>query len=209
MTALAQLTNSQVPVVATIAAANVSGQLYRAGEIAKNLSLAAKNSRAMVMRAGSRAAGLQVISDFFAELASKTILLSQEINLCAIDISNNSVAQWRTHTLIHHLNTSDQKSEQTELHELVNSKLKLSSQHLDKLETQFRSSIKLLESYLEQIEEQIRASNVIAVNFRLEATQTGEFQPMLNHMADNIDQLSREIKEHISESISYMKDLRG
>lgn len=205
----AMTNQSNVPVSATIAAANVSGQLYRAGEIAKNLSLAAKNSRAMVMRAGSRAAGLQVISDFFAELASNTIQLSGEINQCAISISNNSVTQWRTHTLTHHLNQAGIKDENPELKELVNTKVTQSEDRLEHLIAQFSSNIKQLDSYLERIEEQIRASSVIAVNFRLEATQTGEFQPMLNHMADNIDFLSNKIKEHVSASQHYMKELRG
>ena len=80
----------------TAAAATISGHLYRASLIARRMALAAKNSRAMVLRAGSKAAGLKVISDYFGELADKTINLSNVINLAAISISQNSVRQWRT-----------------------------------------------------------------------------------------------------------------
>jgi len=41
---------------------------------------------------------------------------------------------------------------------------------------------------------------VVAVTFRLEATQTGEFQPMLENMASTIGKQSNDIKAHITTS---------
>lgn len=206
---MANTESAHLPVAATIAAANVSGELFRAGEIARRLALAAKNSQAMVLRAGSRAAGLQVISGYFAELANSTIELSREVNLYAITISNNSVAQWRTHSLLQRLNKTKQSDACTDRTCIVIEKQLDKSLHkLAELQTEFRQKLQHLESNLEEIESQMRASNVIAVNFRLEATQTGEYQPMLNHMADNIDGLSNQIKKHVDRSQEHMEELK-
>lgn len=207
---MAKLDNTDVPVAATIAAANVAGELYRAGIVARSLSLAAKNSRAMVLRAGSQAAGLQVISGFFAELAATTISLSKEINVFAVKISNNSVSQWRNHNLVQQLAVCSQRNaDNEEIAQVTKYHTEQAGHTLSSLVEAFHKDLRKLENFLEEIESQMRASSVIAVNFRLEATQTGEFQPMLNHMAANIDQLSNQIKQHVETSQRHMRDLKG
>ena len=76
----------------TAAAATISGHLYRASVIAKRMALAAKNSRAMVLRAGARAAGLKVISDYFDELATRpSISLTLSINVPSLFLKTRFV----------------------------------------------------------------------------------------------------------------------
>lgn len=183
----------------TAAAATISGHLYRASLTAKRMALSAKNSRAMVLRAGSKAAGLKVISDYFDELANKTINLSNTINQLAIAISQNSVRQWRTHSFLDRVQkcknrVGDQKSAQ------LNGAMDDGAVLLDTLNHTLHSQVNKLRDQLADIRQYMQSSNVVAVTFRLEATQTGEFQPLLEHMAHTIDGLSNEIKGHITTS---------
>ncbi len=180
----------------TAAVATISGHLFRASIIAKRMALAAKNSRAMVLRAGARAAGLKVISDYFDELADKTIRLSDVINQYAIAISQNSVRQWRTHvflTKLHH--TNERVSAQVKGQ--LTPALDQGATHMSSLNQNMSHQLASLNQQLLDIRQYMQSSSVVAVTFRLEATKTGEFQPMLEHMADTIDGLTNNIKEHI------------
>ncbi len=187
----------------TAASATISGHLYRASLIAKCMALAAKNSRAMVLRAGTKAAGLKVISDYFDDLADKTINLSNTINQCAINISRTSVKQWRTQNFLDRLKKSQSK--------LDKSKSKQLDYYMDDRQVFLTDLVHSLKSQLIELKDQLadihqymQSSNVVAVTFRLEATQTGEFQPLLEHMANTIDGQSNDIKHHITCSQNQM-----
>ena len=62
-------------------------------------------------------------------------------------------------------------------------------------------------SQLEEIQQYMQASRVIAVSFRLEATQTDEYQGILDDMADNIDVFSEKIKQHVIGAKTYIDRL--
>lgn len=181
----------------TAAVATISGHLFRASLIAKRMALAAKNSRAMVLRAGEKAAGLKVISDYFGELANKTITLSDVINQYAIAISQNSVRQWRTNAFLHRLIQTQTKMEATNINQLSFAFSEGQAQ-LDHLTQKMHKQLLSLNEQLMDIRQYMQSSSVVAVTFRLEATKTGEFQPMLEHMANTIEQLTNEIKERIT-----------
>lgn len=191
----------------TAAAATISGHLYRASMIAKRMALAAKNSRAMVLRAGSKAAGLKVISDYFDELAGKTISLSHIINQSAISISQNSVRQWRTQSFLHNLSKSSTRIDQSKTDQLKPA-MKVGENNLNDLADILQGELSSLNDQLLDIRQYMQSSNVVAVTFRLEATQTGEFQPLLESMANSIDGLSNEIKNHITFSQNQLAQLK-
>ncbi|MGR6871580.1 hypothetical protein ACU6U9_04575 [Pseudomonas sp. HK3] len=191
----------------TAAAATISGHLYRASIIAKRMALAAKNSRAMVLRAGAQAAGLKVISDYFDELAGKTINLSSTINQCAITISQNSVRQWRTNSFLSYVNHTKSKMDQDRTSQL-NKAVEESESSLDRLSKDMQLQLSQLSGQLIDIRQYMQSSSVVAVTFRLEATQTGEFQPLLEHMAHTIDGLSNDIKHHITSSQNQLTQFK-
>jgi len=191
----------------TAAAATISGHLYRASVIARRMALAAKNSRAMVLRAGARAAGLKVISDYFGELADKTINLSTIINQCAINISQNSVRQGRTQTFLARMERCHEQlngQKVTQIEEAMSE----GESHLNKLTHNLNHQLSSLNDQLLDIRQFMQSSSVVAVTFRLEATQTGEFQPLLEHMANTIDGLSNDIKHHITFSQNQLAQFK-
>ena len=185
--------------IQTAAAATVSGHLFRASLIAKHLALAAKNSRALVLRAGEKAAGLKVISDYFDELAGKTISLSITINKKAISISRSSVRQWRTQTFLDRMNKSQTRLSGSKARQL-DLPIEGGQHYLTNLISTLRSELRELNELLADIRQYMQSSNVVAVTFKLEATQTGEFQSLLEDMAKKIDNHSNDIKYHITSS---------
>jgi hypothetical protein len=191
------------PVKSAITSSQVAGELYRASRIARQLSLAAKNSQAVVHRAGSKVAGLKVISEYFADLALKTIKLAEEINRISLDISHLAVGRWRQNTLVAHLFESQEKNHNDNIDVIIQ------ETHEKQLElnNRFNIEIRSLESQLEEIQQYMQASRVVAVSFRLEATQTDEYQGILEDMATNIDVFSEKIKQHVLGAKSYIDRL--
>ena len=193
----------------TLAAASVAGEVYQVGIIARKLSLAAKNAMAMVMRAGSTASGLRVVSDFFSELASNAIISAHEIHQSAVLISHNSVAQWRMNAFDIAMDQACLLNENSSDLQALRLRARQSSeQRRLELYSSFRKEWTQLINFLEDIDQQIKASSVIAVNFRLEALETGQQTQLLNHMAKDIDLLSGQIKAHVQRSLKLLRDLR-
>lgn len=193
----------------TLVSARVAGEVYQVSIIARKLSLAAKNAMAMVMRSGSTASGLRVVSDFFSELATNAINSASDIHQSAVFISHNSVAQWRQNAFDSAMSKACELNPDSErLGQLQYETQMLTDKQMNKLLSDFRREWARLTTYLEDIDQQIKASGVIAVNFRLEALGTGEQTQLLNHMAEDIDQLSGQIKDHIQRSLKLLRDLR-
>jgi hypothetical protein len=191
------------PVKSAITSSQVAGELYRASGIARQLSLAAKNSQAVVHRAGSKVAGLKVISEYFADLALRTIKLAEDINRISLDISHMAVNRWRQNTLVGHLLESQKKTENDKVAEII---AKTKDRQMD-INNQFNIEIRRLESQLSEIQQHMQASRVVAVSFRLEATQTNEYQGILEDMANNIDIFSEKIKQHVLDANSHINRL--
>ncbi|WP_196157632.1 hypothetical protein [Reinekea sp. G2M2-21] len=193
----------------TVASARVAGEVYQVGIIARKLSLAAKNAMAMVMRAGSTASGLRVVSDFFSELANTSITSAHQIHHSAVLISHNSVAQWRMNSFDDAMDAACRLNHQSKgLSTLRETMLARGEKRRNELQTSFRKEWTQLINFLEEIDQQIKASSVIAVNFRLEALETGQQTQLLNHMAKDIDLLSGQIKAHVQRSLKLLRDLR-
>lgn len=185
---------------ASVCAAAVAAELDRASQVARQLSLTAKNARVVVMRAGNRAASLKVISDFFDDLASKTIALAKNINVVAIDISRLAVSGWRDSMLISQLHRSAELANQWGVDVSLNTYTAQLEMKHEELVSVFHKKLNKLASELSEIQRLMRAANVISVTSRLEATQTGEFEGILVEMANTIQSQSDQIKLHVSRS---------
>lgn len=193
--------------IATLSA-QIAGDLYRARVIARQLALAAQNSRTMVARVGERAAGLDVLSAFFAELSRETIRLSDEVNHLATDIAHNSVAQWRVQSLVDALARSRRYNDTSSYSALAQRHAEQAQDRIRSLSSSFRKVRSGLTDRLQQLDTLMRSASVLAVNFRLEATKTGEYEAQLRVMSADIESRSRVIGEHAKRSMSRLTELR-
>lgn len=188
----------------TIAAATVAAELFHAEVIAKQLTISAKNAAAIVLRAGSQAAGLSVISSYYDELASKTITLARSINVTAVQLSMVSVTEWRTSAVVQQVNRAKNMLSDPDMIESVaalEAKVELELVHFA---NDFQKLLKALYEQLDEVQRNMRAIDVIAVTSRLEAQQTGDFKEGLMQMANSIQRQANEIKDHVSKSVSLL-----
>ncbi len=197
--------SSVSPSRASVCAASVATELHRASLVAHRLSLSAKNARVVVLRAGSQAASLKVISDFFDTLASQTIQIASQINHTALDISQMAVQSWRAQQFAARLHQAKAFNRTLE-HDPAIRKC-LARQERIVLTERYRKGLHILASELDEILHFMRAANVISVTSRLEATQTGRFEETLVHMANTIQQQSDVIKDHVMRSQRLIQDL--
>ncbi len=191
---------------ASVCAASIAAELHLASQIARKLSLSAKNARVAVLRAGSQAASLKVISDFFDDLANQTIVIAARINISALDISRLAVMSWRNHKFLHCVEKAQLLNPHMHSDPMIHQLLE-NNEHRQQLQDRYRQGMQQLVGELEEIQQFMRAANVISVTSRLEATQTGSFQATLVHMANTIQQQSDAIKTHVTRSQRLMQDI--
>ena len=188
----------------TIAAATVAAELFHAEVIAKQLTISAKNAAAIVLRAGSQAAGLSVISSYYDELASKTITLARSINITAVQLSMVSVTEWRTSAVVTQVERArDMMDDPDAMRTVAQLGVKVEAE-LEHLSEGFQKLLKELYEQLDEVQRNMRAIDVIAVTSRLEAQQTGEFKEGLMQMANSIQGQASEIKNHVAKSVSLL-----
>ena len=188
-----------------ISAATVAAELHHAELIAKRLTISAKNAAAIVLRAGSRAAGLSVIANFYDELANKTISLARSINSTAVQLSAVTVTEWRTSVAREQITKAYQEAENTHYQASLEPFLESVNVKFSKLEGDFQVLLKQLNEKLDEVQQHMRAIDVIAVTSRLEAQRTGEFKEGLMQMAENIQSQANEIKSLVANSITLLK----
>ncbi|MCP5160165.1 MAG: hypothetical protein H7A00_00545 [Hahellaceae bacterium] len=192
----------------TVAAAQIASELHQAQQVAKQLAISSKNARAIVLRAGSKAAGLAVIANFYDELANKTIFLAQAINLTALNISNHSVIEWRNSNALENLEKAFLLSEPDSHRDGITHFIDKLELHKRDLDHHFNRLMNELYNKLDEIQQHMRAIDVIAVTSKLEAVQTGDFRGHLVEMAEGIQMMANKIKEHVSHSISLLDQAR-
>jgi hypothetical protein len=180
--------------------ASVAAELDKAESIARELSLAAKNARFVVFRAGSQAAGLTVITSYFAELAENTIQLVHTINDISMRVATDSVREWKANLLIGHLKAAREGLFEDEHKIILKQVIQNASNMMHKISDNLRRELNKLDAQLEEIQTLMRAASVIVVTSRLESNRTGEFEQNLREMADNIQRLTNQIKERATES---------
>ncbi|MDD5754268.1 MAG: chemotaxis protein, partial [Methylococcales bacterium] len=78
-----------------IAVASITSELSAVMVVAKEISLAAANAKAIAFRAGDKAKGFQPITDFINELAKETIELVTNINVYALLLYRLTVNEYR------------------------------------------------------------------------------------------------------------------
>lgn len=184
----------------SIKTASVAAELDKAESTARELSLAAKNARFVVFRAGSQAAGLTVITSYFAELAENTIQLVHTINDISMQVANDSVKEWKAKLLIDRLNNARDDLFEDEHKQTLKHVIHKATQQMQRISDSLKRELNKLDAQLEEIQTLMRAASVIVVTSRLESNRTGEFEQNLREMADNIQRLTNKIKERATES---------
>ncbi len=176
-------------------------ELNTAVSIAKDMSIVAKNARAIALRAGEQASGFKAITNFINEMASVTIRTANTINDIAIRVSRTAVSTLRAETALERFADviTRCKRDDVDWSSVDQAQGKITATKMD-LDRQFNEDMDLLREQLDEIDQQMRAAGVIAVTSRVEASRAGEYQESLNVVADNVQRAAEGIREHIRHS---------
>jgi hypothetical protein len=180
-----------------VAVASITTELGDVVDIAKEISLAAANAKAIAFRAGDKAKGFLPITDFINELAKETMGRVAVINKLAITLFLMTVHDYR----------------KTTAYEKIEEVIKLSGGAVyahsmrrphdtmqDKVlacRRQFRHEIARLLSQLEDVMNNARTARIIATYSRIEASQAGEYLQSLQMVAENVDHAGQTIHDNV------------
>jgi hypothetical protein len=183
-----------------ITAATVTAELSKVKKIAKEMSIAVMNAKAISHRAGDAALGFRPITDFIDEMAQDVMQLVIKISKEAFHLSQMAVE--RTHLI----NTKKQYSrvlnnsnEADHVDSLKPAIKKINLQYLNYQETLQKNVIRLT-LLLEDIQNSTKGSQVISTTSRVEASRARGFSASLEVVAGNLEQATDKIRSHVKSS---------
>ncbi len=183
-----------------ITAATVTAELSNVRKIAKEMSIAVMNAKAISHRAGEAALGFRPITDFIDEMAQDVMQLVIKISKEAFQLSQMAVE--RTHLM----NTEKQYSrvlangkDARYIDSLKPALDKIHQQYINYQET-LQKNIVRLTLLLDEIQYSTKGSQVLSTTSRVEASRARNFSASLEVVAENLEQATDKIRSHVKSS---------
>ena len=165
--------------------------------VAKEISLAAANAKAIAFRAGDKAKGFQPITDFINELAKETIELVTSINISALSLYRLTVNEYRRTMAFNKFERVVKMAEGAPYGDSMQQSLEHAKMSMQDCQRQFKRDVKQLLDQLEAVMHHARAARVIAANSRIEASQAGEYLQSLQAVAESVDKAAHTIHDNV------------
>ena len=190
-----------------ITAATVTAELSKVKKIAKEMSIAVMNAKAISHRAGKAALGFRPITDFIDEMAQDVMQLVIKISKEAFHLSQMAVE--RTHIM----NTEAQYnrvlkngSDARHIDSLKPATQKIHQQYLNYQETLQKNIIDLT-LLLDDIQSSTKGSQVLSTTSRVEASSAGGFRASLEVVAGNLEEATDKIRSLVKKSRNKLDDV--
>jgi len=180
-----------------VAVASIAAELSAVMDVAKEISLAAANAKAIAFRAGEKAKGFQPITDFINELAKDTIELVSGINEHALSLYQLTVNEYRMTDAFVKFKLVAEMSKGAVYADSLEQPLIQAEQRMQECRRDFLSNVTLLLIQLDEVMHPARAARVIAANSRIEASQAGEYLQSLQAVAESVDNAAQVIHENV------------
>lgn len=190
-----------------ITAATVTAELSKVKKIAKEMSIAVMNAKAISHRAGEAALGFRPITDFIDEMAQDVMQLVIKISKEAFQLSQMAVE--RTHII----NTEEQYSrilnngkDARFIDSLKPAVKQIHQQYLSYQET-LQKNIISLTLLLDDIQSSTKGSQVLSTTSRVEASRARGFSASLEVVAENLEQATDKIRALVKKSRNKLDDV--
>lgn len=180
-----------------VAVASIAAELSAVMDVAKEISLAAANAKAIAFRAGEKAKGFQPITDFINELAKETIELVNNINEYALKLYRLTVKEHRISEACLRFEKVAAMSLDAAYADSLKLSLEQARQRRAECRGQFSRHVSELLAQLADVMHPARAARVIAANSRIEASQAGEYLQSLQAVAESVDHAAQIIHEKV------------
>lgn len=191
-----------------VAVASIASELSAIMDVAKEISLAAANAKAIAFRAGEKAKGFQPITDFINELAKETIELVNDINEHALTLYQITVNEYRMTNAFGKFEQAIELSKGAAYAETLEQSLGVVKQNMLDCRRDFKSNVEQLQDQLAEVMHPARAARVIAANSRIEASQAGEYLQSLQAVAESVDNAAQIIHENVQRCQSALSVIR-
>ena len=183
-----------------ITAATVTAELSKVRKIAKEMSIAVMNAKAISHRAGDAALGFRPITDFIDEMAQDVMQLVIKISKEAFQLSQMAIE--RTHII----NTEKQYAlvlkngaDAKYIDSLRPASDKIHQQYLSYQETLQKNIIDLT-LLLDEIQTSTKGSQVLSTTSKVEASSAGSFRASLEVVAGNLEESTDKIRSLVKNS---------
>ena len=180
-----------------VAVASIATELSAVMDVAKEISLAAANAKAIAFRAGEKAKGFQPITDFINELAKETIELVNAINEHALLLYQLTVNEYRMSDAYNKFQLVAEQAKGAAYADSLEKPLLSARQNMTECRRDFKSSVTQLLDQLAEVMHPARAARVIAANSRIEASQAGEYLQSLQAVAESVDHAAQIIHDNV------------
>lgn len=189
---------------AFVALAKISRELYLATKTAQEVSLIAKNARALTVRAGDKVLGFKAITNFIDDLASTTITLATTINRQSLEVATLAAELQRK---LYGLKQFERvlNDEKATYRESCRGPQQSLLRVVEQNQSEQKLKLNRLLSNLSDIQQEIRSAGIIALNAKVESAKSPEYQASLDVIADDILHSTNQIKERIDRSQSIIK----
>jgi methyl-accepting chemotaxis protein len=180
-----------------VAVASIAAELNAVMNVAKEISLAAANAKAIAFRAGEKAKGFQPITDFINELAKDTIELVNAINAHALHLYQLTVDEYRMTEAYNRFEQAAVLAKGATFEDSLRAPRLQAQQRMQEVLRQFNTHIAQLLDQLGEVMHPARAARVIAANSRIEASQAGEYLQSLQAVAESVDNAAQVIHDNV------------
>jgi methyl-accepting chemotaxis protein len=180
-----------------IAVASITSELSAVMVVAKEISLAAANAKAIAFRAGDKAKGFQPITDFINELAKETIELVTNINIYALVLYRLTVDEFQKTVAYNKFELAAKMAEGAIYAKSMQEPVDNAKLSMQDCQRQFKRDVSQLLGQLEAVMHHARAARVIAANSRIEASQAGEYLQSLQAVAESVDKAAHTIHDNV------------
>ena len=180
-----------------IAVASITSELSAVMVVAKEISLAAANAKAIAFRAGDKAKGFQPITDFINELAKETIELVTNINVYALLLYRLTVNEYRRTAAYNRFEQVGKLASSARYADSMQEPIAEARTIMQDCQRQFKRDVTQLLGQLEAVMHHARAARVIAANSRIEASQAGEYLQSLQAVAESVDKAAHTIHDNV------------
>lgn len=172
------------------------GALCSVQQTAIELSLAAKNAKAIAYRAGTRAVGFKPLTDYIDEMGRDTSRLVAQIDATALAIARRAVDEVRLVDANERLRRARAAMPPEET--AVAALLVAVEEELAANRQDITRGLRRLYQLLGEINQRMRAAAVISTRARVEATQAGEYERGLQLVADTVERSATTIRTIIT-----------
>lgn len=183
-----------------ITAATVTAELSKVKKIAKEMSIAVMNAKAISHRAGDSALGFRPITDFIDEMAQDVMQLVIKISKEAFQLSQMSVE--RTHiikTEQQYLRVLNASHDSKHINSLKPALEKIHQKYINYQHILQKNIIRLT-LLLDDIQYSTKGSQVLSTISRVEASSAQGYRASLEVVADNLEHATNKIRMHVKSS---------